>query len=742
MISACLLAVAMTAGAPDESAIADRAAYDAAVAAAGRDADAQVDLALWCEARGLAAEKAKHLARAVLLDPENPRARGLLGQVKRDGRWLRASDAARGVEESAERKALMAEYFDRRSKTDDDADGQYKLALWCEEKGLKEPMVAHLRRTLQLDPGREGAWRRLGFKKSGGRWVDPEAVAALKAAREARAQADKEWSPRLEKIRDGLASRDDSKRTDALAALAAIDDPRAVAPVWKVFARGAVEARQRTAAEVFGRIEGVEASVALTTLAVFSPHAAVRADATSLLRRRDPREFAGLLASFLRDEVKYKVKPVDGPGSQGELLVEGKDANVRRRYTPAPIPDRVLWNLPVDPSGDSVLRTPVGYTSMSGPISMASMAASVRQMNPTNDSSALGALASANPAMGELLRRATTPPGDFDIPRDATYQPWDAFFLPQQLTRELARDPSSSNIGRLGGPNVRAVGITDVMTAYIPVGRMIAEARASAMVAQSQISDDVEAIEAYNAPIRETNERAAVVLKDVGEGADFGTDPRKWADWAFELEGRGYALQNALSSQPTPTIIEEVPIAFQPQAAPYVEFSRTVQGYVPSGASCFAGGTPVRTLQGDRPIESIRPGDMVLSQDVATGEFRYRAVATAFHNPPNRTYAVDLGGDVVHPTGIHRFWKAGRGWVMARDLKPGDRLRTVGGAAEVVSVAKEDMQPVFNLLLADGESYCVGSIGLIAHDNSLPAPVAKPFDGIPATTKLAAATKP
>ena len=44
---------------------------------------------------------------------------------------------------------------------------------------------------------------------------------------------------------------------------------------------------------------------------------------------------------LLRDEVKYKKQNVAGPGSQGVLLVKGKEANVKRLYTPLqkPMPD-------------------------------------------------------------------------------------------------------------------------------------------------------------------------------------------------------------------------------------------------------------------------------------------------------------------------------------------------------------------------------------------------------------------
>ena len=133
-------------------------------------------------------------------------------------------------------------------------------------------------------------------------------------------------------------------------------------------------------------------------------------------------------------------------------------------------------------------------------------------------------------------------------------------------------------------------------------------------------------------------------------------------------------------------------------------------------------------------------GDLVLGQDTTTGKLEYRPVVTVFHNPPNVTYRIDLGGETVFPTGFHRFWKTGHGWIMARELKAGDQLRTVGGAVKVVSIAKDRVQPVFNLLLEGGDDFCVGRQGVIAHDNGLPAPVDHPFDGVPALADLGATT--
>jgi len=113
----------------------------------------------------------------------------------------------------------------------------------------------------------------------------------------------------------------------------------------------------------------------------------------------------------------------------------------------------------------------------------------------------------------------------------------------------------------------------------------------------------------------------------------------------------------------------------------------------------------------------------------------------AFHNPPNATFRIHLGNETVVATGIHRFWKAGKGWAMARDLKPGDGLRTLGGMARVTAVESDRVQPVYNLEVARGQSFFVGNPGVLVHDNSLVQPVAEPFDAAPALAAVGSTTR-
>ncbi len=190
----------------------------------------------------------------------------------------------------------------------------------------------------------------------------------------------------------------------------------------------------------------------------------------------------------------------------------------------------------------------------------------------------------------------------------------------------------------------------------------------------------------------------------------------------------GYAAAPSGSSSETPTITEQVPLAYQPQAAPSV-IDQPVQIAV-FHHSCFGAGTRVRTIDGLHPIESLRIGDQVLTQNPKTGALKYQPVVTVFHNPPNATLRIELGHDSIVLTGIHRLWKAGQGWVMARELKAGDTLRTLGGTAAIKSIVEERKQPVFNLQVADGESFFVGPSGVLAHDNSLINPTPDPFDSV------------
>src|SRR5579883_1784362 len=181
MIRLALLCSGLVVASPEAPGPGPAAAYEAAKERAGRGADAQVKLALWCEAHGLEAERLKHLAVAVLTDPKNATARGLMGLVSFDGRWRRPEAVSDRLKDGPARAALLEQYRQRRAKAPYEAEPQWRLALWCEENGLKAEALAHLTAVTRLDPAREAAWKHLGCKKHNGRWMTDAQLDAEKA---------------------------------------------------------------------------------------------------------------------------------------------------------------------------------------------------------------------------------------------------------------------------------------------------------------------------------------------------------------------------------------------------------------------------------------------------------------------------------------------------------------------------------------------------------------------------------
>jgi hypothetical protein len=691
------------------------ATYKAVKQKTGRDANSQVRLALWCEANGLNAERLQHLARAVLADPTNTLARGLLGLVADRGQWKRPDDLSAEIKNDAQRQKTLQEYLDRRARTPDKPDAQWKLALWCAENGLEGPSRAHLVAVVERDPNREAAWKRLGYQKHGNRWVTPAQLAAEKAAIEAQKHADKHWKPLLEKWRAQLS--DKTRRHEAERNLATVSDPRALPSVWKVFVTRE-PALPDKALQLLGQIETPTSSRALALFAVFGDTPEIRRKATEALRLRDPREAGPLLVSLLRDRIKFKVKRAGGPGSPGEIVVENTDSYTSRRYSPPPSP---FYN-PVP--GDIVTTDDNGLPMVLRPIGTKTFTTSMRQYEKTvSDQSMTNALSRVGIDAQEQIT----------ILREFNQVPT----TPAQFKTQIAQANAEGRHFMYSSDGSLLVGTKSLEFALIPVGETAASVQQTAVMAEQKLELDVQSFDAQNIEIDQSNSRVSDILTQVA-GQDLGIDNDSWRKWSTNLQG--YAYVSADPAQEKPLYVEDVPITYAPQ--PVNSF-----GFIPLGSvrvqthSCFAAGTPVRTMTGLTPIESLRTGDLLLAQNTHTGALGYQPILAVFHNPPNQTLRLHIGDDSIVATGIHRFWKAAKGWTMARDLQPGDNIRTLSGVAKVVAVTDEHVQPVFNLKIANGDDFFVGSQGLLVHDNSIIQPVAEPFDA-PATQALADTSKP
>ncbi len=715
-------------GADDEQIAAarstDLAGYQAAKSTVGRDADAHVRLALWCEAHGLTAERLKHLSMAILYDPSNTLARGLMGLVAYHGKWDRPDVIGREIQNDPARQAIIREYLDRRARTPDKADAQMKLAAWCDEKGLKEQAIAHYSAVTRIDPSHESAWKHLGHKKQAGHWVKPEEIAAAKQNAAQQKQADKHWKTKLERLLNGLESKDAAKRMKAEQGLTEVTDPRAVPMIWAVFVRGG-ERQQIAAVQMLGQIDGPTASNGLAALAVFSPAAETRRRAIETLTRRDPRDIVGRLIGLVRKPYKYQVRHVNGPGAPGELFVDGERFNIQRFYenqTPTPTlnlgriytPDVAfdpfsIRNIALATMTAMVTNqatqsfTTIGKPGFSisfpFPISQESAAQAGQAMagNPENAAAILGQFIN-NPANRYGPSGASFPvtgPGNSVGPPHAGMKKSDS--AAANFQNELA-------LGAL------LVAQPQAARQDILIGQELEAIRLANQNLEQRLAMDVQFLDATNDGINICNDRTLPVLKAI-TGQDIGAHPEKWKGWWTDQLGYAYE-----SNQP----------ATKPTYSDFVTFAGAY-----THSACFAAGTLVQTVDGPRPIELIRLGDSVLSQGPSTGTLAFQPVVAVHKNPPAATSRIAIEGESIVATGIHRFWKAGKGWTMARDLKRGDRLRMVGGTVPIESIEADKTQPVYNLDVAENRDFFVGAKGLLVHDFSFVQPVLEPFDRQP-----------
>ena len=159
--------------------------------------------------------------------------------------------------------------------------------------------------------------------------------------------------------------------------------------------------------------------------------------------------------------------------------------------------------------------------------------------------------------------------------------------------------------------------------------------------------NDVRMLQAMNDQIDRSNGRVLPLLETL-TGQNFGTEPTQWRTWWADQLGLVSEERYADANKPT-----------------FSEFV-TLPDVSPPHHACFAAGTLVQTFRGPTKIESISLGDRVLAQNTTTGALDFRPVLSTHVNGPAETLRIAIGGEVIVATGIHRFWKAGKGWTMAR----------------------------------------------------------------------------
>jgi RHS repeat-associated protein len=143
---------------------------------------------------------------------------------------------------------------------------------------------------------------------------------------------------------------------------------------------------------------------------------------------------------------------------------------------------------------------------------------------------------------------------------------------------------------------------------------------------------------------------------------------------------------------------------------------------LPCMRGSFAAGTPVLMPGGERPIETIRPGDLVITRDDVTGAFSERPVLAIHRHDEESIIRLHFRGEgeeqTLQATAEHPFWVFERGWTAASALQEGQRMfRRHGGFLEITRVeGLEGLQQVFNLTVDGSASFFAGTAEVWVHN--------------------------
>jgi len=261
-----------------------------------------------------------------------------------------------------------------------------------------------------------------------------------------------------------------------------------------------------------------------------------------------------------------------------------------------------------------------------------------------------------------------------------------------------------SNYGHAIDPN-----IPNQFQARINGEIMKQMARAQAQAALERLRETEQKVALQNLLAKTSDARFYETLEKT-TGQKLPREPAAWGSWWTSYNEVSY----------------DKPTAYYTQQYQVPLYRPVVVGY-----SCFIAGTPVYTESGPRPIESVQPGDRVLSQDPNTGELAFKLVQNVTVRPPSKLRKLQVGDCEIVTTLGHPFWVNGSGWKMAKELQPQMSLHTFSGAASILKV-EELPKPdrAYNLVVADFNSYFVGSPNVLVHDNIYRQPTLAKVPGL------------
>ncbi len=631
-----------------------------------------VQKAAKADERGDGERSEELLRQALKIDSNLDVAHWLRGQVRFRKSWRSVDEMTQLA--SSDRR--LKEYRRLVAKSDFSPESHAKLARWCRRHQLKGEERWHWLQVLEVVPDHGEALRSLGLERHEGRLYTHRQIAQLQED----AKNLRKFMPKFERLLKAIKRRDAAERKAALAELAAVSDPAAI-PALMASMQIDYDAKQRLA-EKLGADEASQLIVQLYTAAV---------DA---------------LANMNVYEATKKLV---------DVAIMSPDRDVRHRAAESLIP-----------------RLKTDYM----PLLMAGLAAPL-EVSYRTDVSADGGV-----TVTEELREAGQDT-DTKVVRTTDYET--TRFIRDNDRRLPAKTGVNRDLAKANDHTRRTKRwVAQQNNVRTMRNRRIKET--IAIASGLDLGTDAEQLwkswKDYN-ELSSPSENPVIESReyyDVHE-YDYSNNPETYSPVFYASSQHGPSNTRSENCKHPSRIQIRYPDGNSRNGPRYGR--NTPHPYVsrvrpdpPKGRrSCFAAGTPVWTRSGPMPIEMIRIGDLVLSQDPNSGRLGYRSVLVTTKRPPSPAVDITLGGETITATRGHRFWVTGAGWRMAKYLNSGYRLFGLKGSTKITSIEQSAEIEAFNLHVDEFHTYFVGNGQRLVHDNSMPESSLAIVPGVQPPTK-------
>ena len=600
------------------------------------------------------------------------------GKILVGGQWLTLEQAT----QQATANGQLTAYRELRAKSTNGLADHERLARWCKKRALVDLAKVHWLQVLRFDRDHRAALNEMGLTWYQGRLLTHEEASQFKQREREWIKQKKTWQAKIKRLRRDLEKGLVKEEVAARRELREINDPAAVPALLEEFTEPAKDeeitiARQSELMEVLG---GIDSPVAIETLAQFaveSDSKPIRYIAIDQLKSKPLEAYVPALLAGLAMPVEASVS-INESGSRVVSSYSysqekpGGKEYTEKRHSYQTVPGARYRPVRLYRRGKYVAPRTVPGSTRKVPI------------NPGHGRGLVSRRVRGNCGNGYT---------DFTV-------------LRREYGSEFLKEVKTPGRQLPGGYAAKFAGYGHAEDPGFAARQRTARGKLREEALQAQ-----HALEKHNRATLIQNERIAAVLTEV-TGETLSAFPKSWWNWwSVYLDGH-------------------------PDVATVGTRRQLNQALLNKQQRGLARGTWVWTRQGQRAVETVQPGDYVLSQDPRTGELAHKVVM-AVASPRQMTVSkVELNNTELHCAAGHVVWVTGAGWQRVSKLLPGQSLHGATTEARIEHVDTAFSINSYDLVVDGFHTFFVGKQGLLVHDAT---PIAPAYVALPGFSPAALA---